>query len=127
MGGGQAGAPADDDHVPWSRPPRRGHRDRGWSRRGPARALAAGPVHVTGLERADARLRPERPMGGAGAKRWDTAKGLRKTPMKVVHDGVDHNFWDRAWKLGTSQAQRPSGRPYGSRKGKSAQIKVRSN
>jgi hypothetical protein len=21
MGGGQAGAPADDDHVPWSRPP----------------------------------------------------------------------------------------------------------
>ena len=57
MGGGQAGAPADDDHVPWSRPPRRGHRDRGWSRRGPARALAAGPVHVTGPERADARTR----------------------------------------------------------------------
>jgi hypothetical protein len=27
MGGGQAGAPADDDHVPWSRPPRHGHRD----------------------------------------------------------------------------------------------------
>jgi hypothetical protein len=21
MGGGQAGAPADDDHVPWPRPP----------------------------------------------------------------------------------------------------------
>jgi hypothetical protein len=27
MGGGQAGAPADDDHVPWLRPPRHGHRD----------------------------------------------------------------------------------------------------
>jgi hypothetical protein len=27
MGGGQAGAPADDDHVPWSRPPRHDHRD----------------------------------------------------------------------------------------------------
>jgi hypothetical protein len=27
MGGGQAGAPADDDHVPWSRPARHGHRD----------------------------------------------------------------------------------------------------
>lgn len=80
MGGGQAGAPADDDHVPWSRPPRRGHRDRGWSRRGPARA--AGPVHVTGPERADARLRPERPMGGAGAKRLETAKGLRKHQRK---------------------------------------------
>ena len=40
MGGGQAGAPADDDHVPWSRPPRRGHRaavTAGGSRRGPAR------------------------------------------------------------------------------------------
>ena len=35
MGGGQAGAPADGDHVPWTRPPWRGHRDRGWSRRGP--------------------------------------------------------------------------------------------
>ena len=78
MGGGQAGAPADDDHVPWSRPPRRGHRDRGWSRRGPA--LAAGPVHVTGPERADARLRPKRPMGGAGAKRLETEEGLTKSP-----------------------------------------------
>jgi hypothetical protein len=27
MGGSQAGAPADDDHVPWSRPPWRGHCD----------------------------------------------------------------------------------------------------
>ena len=27
MGGGQAEAPADDDHVPWSRPPRHGHSD----------------------------------------------------------------------------------------------------
>ena len=76
MGGGQAGAPADDDHVPWSRPPpgvatvtAAGH--------GAGRP-SAGPVQVTGPERADARLRPERPMGGAGAKRLETAKGLRK-------------------------------------------------
>jgi hypothetical protein len=27
MGRGKAGAPADDDHVPWSRPPGRGHSD----------------------------------------------------------------------------------------------------
>ena len=62
MGGGQAGAPADDDHVSWTRPPRRGHCDSGRSWRGPARE--AGPAQSAGPERADARLRPERPMGG---------------------------------------------------------------
>jgi hypothetical protein len=62
MGGGQAGVPADGDHVPWTRPPWRGHCYLGWSRRGPARE--AGPARSAGPERADARLRPERPMGG---------------------------------------------------------------
>ncbi len=41
MGGGQAGAPADDDHVPWSRPPRHGHRD--LAGHGASRPGRAGP------------------------------------------------------------------------------------
>ena len=62
MGGGQAGAPADDDHVSWTRPPRRGHCDSRRSWRGQARE--AGLAQSAGPERADARLLPERPMGG---------------------------------------------------------------
>ena len=48
MGGGQAGAPADDDHVPWSRPPRYGHRDLAVT----ARAGPDGPAQIPELERA---------------------------------------------------------------------------
>jgi hypothetical protein len=57
MGRGQAGAPADDDHVLWSRPP------------GvatvtflvTARAGPCGPAWIPEPERAEARIRPERP------------------------------------------------------------------
>ena len=74
MGGGQAGAPADDDHVPWTRPPWRGHRDRGWSRREPAREVE--PARSAGPERADARLRPEKPNGrGQGRSGWRPRRG----------------------------------------------------
>jgi hypothetical protein len=51
MGGGQAGAPADDDHVPWSRPPWRGNRDKqghgadrpGWAGPDPGTRACLGP------------------------------------------------------------------------------------
>ena len=46
----------------------------GLSRRGPA---SAGPVYVQEPKRADARLRPERPMGGAGARPSEAAEGLK--------------------------------------------------
>jgi hypothetical protein len=59
MGGGQAGAPADDHHVPWSRPPRRGHRD--LTGHGAGRPGWAGPDPGTGAGKA--RIRPERPTG----------------------------------------------------------------
>lgn len=49
MGGGQAGAPADDDHVPWSRPPRHGHRD--LAGHGAGRP-AVGPARIPEPERA---------------------------------------------------------------------------
>jgi hypothetical protein len=46
MGGGQAGAPADDDHVHWSRPTWRGHRDHACH--GAGRPVWAGPDPGTG-------------------------------------------------------------------------------
>ena len=69
---GQAEAPADDDHVPWSRPPGMAivTPRPGLSRRGPARA---GPACVQEPERADARLRPERLMGRAEGLSMDKA------------------------------------------------------
>ena len=77
MLGGQAGAPADDDHVPWSRPPRLGHRDhRDWQITTRAALGWADPQPGAGPG-GGARARPERPMGGAGAKRKKTAEGLR--------------------------------------------------
>ena len=50
MGRGQAGAPADDDHVLWSLPPQRGHRDlREWQVTAQAAALGwAAPHPATG-------------------------------------------------------------------------------
>ena len=67
MGGGQR-APADDEHIPWSRapgvatvPP--------LSQQVTARADQGGPAQ-TGAGR-----QPERPIGGAGAKRSQTADG----------------------------------------------------
>jgi len=99
MGGGQAGAPADDDHVPWTRPPWRGHRDRGRSRRGPARE--AGPARSAGPERADARLRPERPMGGvrgeAAGGRGGAEKSATQSQRQIAIDkakvkGQTRNF-----------------------------------
>jgi hypothetical protein len=46
MGGSQAGAPADDDDVPWSRPPWRGHRD--LASHGAGRPTRTGPDPGTG-------------------------------------------------------------------------------
>jgi hypothetical protein len=46
MGGGQAGAAADDDHVPWSRRPRHGHSD--LAGHGAGRPAGAGPDPGTG-------------------------------------------------------------------------------
>ena len=93
MGGGQAGAPADGDHVPWTRPPWRGHRDRGWSRRGPARE--AGPARSAGPERANARLRPERPMGGvrggAAGGRGGAEKSATQSQRQLAIDKA--NVW----------------------------------
>ena len=75
MGGGQAGAPADDDHVPWLRPP-------AWpprlsdavidvTRSRPANVV---PACVPGQERAGSRrpVQPDRPLGGAGAQKAAT-------------------------------------------------------
>ena len=77
MGGGQAGAPADDDHVSWTRPPRRGHCDSGRSWRGPARE--AGPAQSAGPERADGSLTPgSGPRGqweGSGSERLVGGRG----------------------------------------------------
>ena len=59
MGGGQAGAPADDDPVPWSRPPGVATVTLlviAWA--GPGR-----PARIPEPERAEARIRPERPTG----------------------------------------------------------------
>jgi hypothetical protein len=75
MGGGQAGAPADNDHVPWSRPPgmatvtslvtaRAGQwgRPGSWNRSGPRPGSG-----LKGQQR------------GAGAKPPEAAEGLRKS------------------------------------------------
>jgi hypothetical protein len=51
MGGGQAGAPADDYHVPWSLTPRHDHRDLaghgagrpGWTGPDPGTGAGLGP------------------------------------------------------------------------------------
>jgi hypothetical protein len=51
MGGGQAGAPADDFRVPWSRSPQRGRRDfaghgagrHGWAGPDPGAVEGRGP------------------------------------------------------------------------------------
>jgi hypothetical protein len=61
MGGGQAGAPVDDDHVPWSPPPppRHGHRD--LAGHGAGRPGWAGPDLGTGAGRGPDL--PERPTG----------------------------------------------------------------
>jgi hypothetical protein len=66
MGGGQTGAPADDDHVP-CHDPWRGHRDLAFH--GAGRPVWAGPDPGAGAgrgpepERAEAQIRPERPTG----------------------------------------------------------------
>ena len=76
MGGGQARAPADDDHVPWSRPPgtatvtslvtaRAGPP---WGRSGSRNRC--GPRPGSG---------PKGQQGGAGAKPPEAAEGLRKS------------------------------------------------
>jgi hypothetical protein len=79
MGGGQARAPADDDHVPWSRPP------------GvttvtlpvTARAGSAGSRNRSGPRPEQLRFRP-RPEGGAGAKQQEAAEGLRKICQRAA-------------------------------------------
>jgi hypothetical protein len=77
-GGGQAGAPADDDHVPWSRPPWRGDRDLA----GHGAGWPGGPARIPEPERAEARIRPERLTGsgrGEALKQPEAAEGLTKT------------------------------------------------
>ena len=75
MGGGQAGAPADDDHVPWSRPPGMAtvtslvtSRAGAWGR--PGSRNRSGPRPRSG---------PKGKQGGAGAKQPKAAEGLRKS------------------------------------------------
>jgi hypothetical protein len=78
LGGGQVGAPADDDHVPWSRPSLvwpSCRRCAGWSRCRLARA-GAGPARTPQPERAGARLGPKGQQGGAGAEELEAAEGL---------------------------------------------------
>jgi hypothetical protein len=80
MGGGHAGAPADDDHVPWSRPPWHGHRDLPVT----ARAGPCGPARVGRPRSRDwSEPRPgscpKGQQGGAGAKQSEAAEGLRKS------------------------------------------------
>ena len=52
----------------------------GMSRRGRARV---GSARVAVPERADARLRPETPMGGSGARLSETAEGLKNQRLIV--------------------------------------------
>ncbi len=77
MGRGQAGAPKDDDHVPWSRPPWHGHRAVGRSWRWPVRAWLG---RIPEQERAEARpgSGPEGKQGRAGAKQPEAAEGFEK-------------------------------------------------
>jgi hypothetical protein len=73
MGGGQAGAPgpADDDHVPWSRPPGIATVTSPVT----ARVGPGGKARIPEPEQAQARIRPERPTGrsrgeAAGGSGW---------------------------------------------------------
>ena len=62
MGGGQAGAPADDDHVPWTRPPPGVATVSAEIRHVTARVAAAGPTRNPEADPEPmARSRPERP------------------------------------------------------------------
>jgi hypothetical protein len=81
MGRGQAGAPADDDHVPWSRPSWYGHRDlagHGAGRPGPGGAggRRPGSLNWSGPRPGSG---PKGQQGGAGAKPPEAAEGLRKS------------------------------------------------
>ena len=79
MGGGQAGAPADDYHVPWSLTPRHDHRDlaghgAGW----PGSRNQSGPGPGSG---------PKGQQGGAGAnpaKQPEAAEWLRKNGQRAA-------------------------------------------
>jgi hypothetical protein len=68
MGRGRTRAPVDDDHVPWSRPPRRGHRDLA-GHGGSGSRNRSGPRPGSG---------PIGQQGGAGARLPEAAEGLRK-------------------------------------------------
>ena len=92
------GAPADDDHVPpgvatvtpWP----------GLSRRGPARVRPARvrPARVLEPEWADARLRPDEPMGAVGA---DGA--ANSATDQVCADSAEHKSAEKAETLDESQ------------------------
>jgi hypothetical protein len=75
MGGGQTGAPADDDHVP-CHDPWRGHRDLAFH--GAGRPVWAGPDPGTGAFAIDGRrLRPARPLARVAACQcagWDARR-----------------------------------------------------
>jgi hypothetical protein len=89
MGGGQAGAPADNDHVPWSRPP------------GvatvtllvTARAGPGGPARISEPEGAEAQIRPEKPKGrgrGEAAEGCGAAeKNLRAAKLMMLRLNIN--------------------------------------
>jgi hypothetical protein len=68
MSEGQARALADDDHVPWSRPPRRGHCD--FSGHCMGRPVWAGPDPGAGAGRGpDPAQKADREGQGRGSRR----------------------------------------------------------
>ena len=76
MGGGQAGAPVDEDHVPWSRPPPPGMAT--VTSLVTARAGPGGLAQISELERAEGRICLKGQQEGAGAKQPEAEEGLRK-------------------------------------------------
>ena len=78
-------------------PSQRGHRDRrDWQVTAQAAPGWAGPCAGTGP--GGARVRPERPMGGAGAKRKKSAEGLRKRQLNSC-DNAGIQLKERATRL----------------------------
>jgi hypothetical protein len=83
MGGGQAGAPADDDHVPWSRPPGAATVIL-WSQCGPPRAGRPESRSRSGLRPGSGQ---EGQQGGTGAEQPEVEEGLRKSagePLRQI-------------------------------------------
>ena len=84
MGGGQAGAPADDDHVSWTSPPRRGHCDSGRScHLGAGRPVRPGRPNLRDRNGLTPGSGPRGQWEGSGSERLEAAEGLRTLQPRV--------------------------------------------